>query len=259
MFDRLTDGRLFVMAPNSVSQDYHQLAQPTQLPDVFRFCQTQRYTVTPGDLVDDIPVPTSSCLPCNPFRSRPPVRKVRRLDDTNVEFRWLPYDAGKITCMPLAGGPVWSGPFTGCWFVIFRLKANGQRYVAHLGKDGTHGAGTRAIAEAWIDVQDEIEVISAYNPCFQQLEEHDYTAVLSAAYTDKDFGGSVALYAGIAGNDHMTFATRGSITGITTFTDTNYKMINPVRLRDQKGRFAEETGRRAVGDNSNLMQVKEVA
>jgi len=50
---------------------------------------------------------------------------------THRNFRWLPWIPGKVSYVPLAGVDTLTGPFTGCWAVIFKL--NGVDYVGHIG------------------------------------------------------------------------------------------------------------------------------
>lgn len=49
-------------------------------------------------------------------------------------FRWLPWVPGVVTCVPLAGPDILTGPMTGCWLAIFSHQD--VRYVAHIGTDG---------------------------------------------------------------------------------------------------------------------------
>lgn len=55
----------------------------------------------------------------------PDVKKAHR------NFRWLHWQPGKITYLPLAGADILSGPFSGCWIVIFSMA--GVNYVGHIG------------------------------------------------------------------------------------------------------------------------------
>ncbi len=50
-------------------------------------------------------------------------------------FRWLPWIPGKISYAPLAGSDLFTGPFTGCWVVIFRLGP--ATCLGHIGTDAS--------------------------------------------------------------------------------------------------------------------------
>ncbi len=65
-------------------------------------------------------------------------------------FRWLPWIPGKVSYVPIAGTDVLSGPFTGCWSVVFKLGS--ETYFGHIGteQDKAH-KNTVQVKKAWAD------------------------------------------------------------------------------------------------------------
>ena len=65
-------------------------------------------------------------------------------------FRWLPWVPGKITYAPISGTDILTGPFTGCWVVIFRMGA--QVCLGHIGtKTDAMTPESLAVKAAWAD------------------------------------------------------------------------------------------------------------
>lgn len=79
-------------------------------------------------------------------------------------FRWLHWQPGKITYLPLAGPDILTGPMSGCWIVIFTM--GGQLNVAHI---GTHAAGsptTIQVKAAWANAfqAGAVAPVAAFQP-----------------------------------------------------------------------------------------------
>jgi hypothetical protein len=82
-------------------------------------------------------------------------------------FRWLTYVEGEITCLPLAGYPVLTGEFSGCWLAIFQVISTGTMLVAHIGTGGSsNDPRTLAVKAAWRAAVDNnlIRPIRAIHP-----------------------------------------------------------------------------------------------
>lgn len=67
---------------------------------------------------------------------------------THRNFRWLPWIRGKISCVCLHGDDVLTGPFTGCWVVLF--EHGGKPWVGHIGtSDNSSDPMTIQAKTAW--------------------------------------------------------------------------------------------------------------
>ena len=65
-------------------------------------------------------------------------------------FRWLPWIPGKISYAPLAGTDIFTGPFTGCWVVVFRIGPT--VCFGHIGtKTDPMTPESQAVKTAWKD------------------------------------------------------------------------------------------------------------
>lgn len=62
-------------------------------------------------------------------------------------FRWLHWQKGKITYLPVAGPDILTGPMSGCWVVIFSMA--GVNYVAHIGTAAPGSVETLQVKAAW--------------------------------------------------------------------------------------------------------------
>lgn len=62
-------------------------------------------------------------------------------------FRWLHWQPGKITYLPLAGTDILTGPMSGCWIVIFTM--GGVSYVGHIGTHEPGSPATLGVKAAW--------------------------------------------------------------------------------------------------------------
>ena len=62
-------------------------------------------------------------------------------------FRWLHWQPGKITYLPLAGADILTGPMSGCWVVIFTMA--GVSYVGHIGTHDPNSVATLGVKAAW--------------------------------------------------------------------------------------------------------------
>jgi hypothetical protein len=88
-------------------------------------------------------------------------------DEAHRTFRWLPWVPGKVSCVPLAGSDILTGPMTGCWLVIFEHRNDGQLYAGHIGTEtDLMSANTRQARAAWRDAvtNDQIVHQHAFNP-----------------------------------------------------------------------------------------------
>lgn len=89
----------------------------------------------------------------------PKPKKVHR------NFRWLHWQPGKVTYLPLAGADILTGKMSGCWVVIFTM--DDTKYVAHI---GTHGSPitppTLQVKAAWAAavLAGTVTPIAAYRP-----------------------------------------------------------------------------------------------
>jgi hypothetical protein len=80
-------------------------------------------------------------------------------------FRWLPWLLGKVSCVPLAGADILTGPMSGCWLVIFQY--NGVRHAGHIGTDTSPtSANTLQARAAWRNAvnANRIVPVAAFNP-----------------------------------------------------------------------------------------------
>lgn len=252
MFHRLTEGRMFMLNPETINQRYQKLASPIPLPSEFDYLQPRTYSVTPGDRNLDEPAPRT-WVPARAFRR--PARYKDVSDRQSFAFRWLPYCPGRITFIPYNGTPIWSGTFTGCWFVVFRARTNGQTYVAHLGKQA-QGPGTSAIHQAWIDASDDIQVLDAYNPMYDQLDNGFATANANDLKDRRFCGSGGSVLAAITNNHSITFATRPNPT--SNPVEPVYKVFSRVRLRDRRTQLHQDvfgTGMPLVGPEQSAARV----
>ena len=79
-------------------------------------------------------------------------------------FRWLHWQPGKITYLPLAGADILTGPMSGCWVVIFTMA--GVSYVGHIGTHDPNSVATLGVKAAWAAafVAGTVTPIAAYQP-----------------------------------------------------------------------------------------------
>lgn len=80
-------------------------------------------------------------------------------------FRWLPWIQGKVSYVALDGPDVVSGPFSGCWVSIFRMR--GQLWVGHIGTFmGGEDPDTLQAINAWegAEASGVVTSLKATNP-----------------------------------------------------------------------------------------------
>lgn len=79
-------------------------------------------------------------------------------------FRWLHWQPGKITYLPLAGSDILTGPMSGCWVVIFNMA--GIPYVAHIGTYDPGSPATLQVKAAWAAAfaAGTVQPIAAFQP-----------------------------------------------------------------------------------------------
>jgi hypothetical protein len=65
-------------------------------------------------------------------------------------FQWLGYYPGGVSEVAFDNLDVLSGPFSGCWMMVY--KKDGATHVGHVGtKDDTAHAVSKAVKTAWTD------------------------------------------------------------------------------------------------------------
>lgn len=79
-------------------------------------------------------------------------------------FRWLHWQKGKVTYLPLAGADILTGPMSGCWIVIFNMA--GLPYVGHIGTADPGSAQTLQVKAAWAAAfaAGTVQPIAAFQP-----------------------------------------------------------------------------------------------
>ena len=79
-------------------------------------------------------------------------------------FRWLHWQPGKVTYLPLAGSDILTGPMSGCWIVIFNMA--GVPYVAHIGTYDPGSPATLQVKAAWAAAftAGVVQPIAAFQP-----------------------------------------------------------------------------------------------
>jgi hypothetical protein len=79
-------------------------------------------------------------------------------------FRWLHWQGGKITYLPLNGPDILTGPMSGCWVVIFTMA--GQHYVGHIGTTAPGSTNTLQVKAAWAAAVQAgtVTPVAAFNP-----------------------------------------------------------------------------------------------
>jgi len=79
-------------------------------------------------------------------------------------FQWLGYYPGAVSEVTLDNLPVLSGPFSGCWMMVYRK--DGRVHVGHVGTDINRPEKTRAAKEAWVGFANpnRFDVLRGFNP-----------------------------------------------------------------------------------------------
>jgi hypothetical protein len=93
------------------------------------------------------------------------------------KFRWLPFIPGIITCMLLDGLDIQSGPFSGCWMVIFAFRE--IHYVGHIGKDSNSEEKTKNAKINWKNAIENrlIQPIKAFKPEFSPINSTNHGCI----------------------------------------------------------------------------------
>lgn len=93
-------------------------------------------------------------------------------------FRWLPWIPGKISYVPIAGTDVLTGPFTGCWAVVFKMGSD--TYLGHIGTDLTATSdNSKQVKKAWADAiaSGTVTPVRACNPASKDVIGESFTGV----------------------------------------------------------------------------------
>ena len=102
-------------------------------------------------------------------------------------FRWLHWQPGKITYLPLVGADILTGEMSGCWVVIFTM--GGQLNVAHIGTYTAGSPATLQVKVAWANAFQAglVVPVAAFQPnqhlVVSPVGFCDFYAVVTAAQT----------------------------------------------------------------------------